>query len=132
MYCCVLFQGEQARNVLKLDIGEDNTDFAIDIRTEAAVVSSLLLCHRYGNFTLVTSLRFQWLNDLEKDRRYQGWPRSVTEMLRPQFPGTLRHIRKNFFNVLVIVDPADVSTRHLLDMAHQFYTHDVPVRYDFN
>ena len=37
--CVFLSQGEQARDVLKLDVGEGSSEFAIDIRTEAAVVS---------------------------------------------------------------------------------------------
>lgn len=28
-----------------------------------------------------------WINDLEKDKMYQGWPEGVMEMLRPTFPG---------------------------------------------
>ena len=63
-----------------------------------------------------------------KDRRYQGWPRSVTEMLRPTFPGMMRHVRQNFFSVLLIVDPADPDTRHLVQMAEAFYVHSSPFR----
>ena len=39
LHCVFLSQGEQARDVLKLDVGEGSSEFAIDIRTEAAVVS---------------------------------------------------------------------------------------------
>ena len=81
----------------------------------------------YINITLLNS-HSQWINDLQKDRRYQGWPKSVTEILRPTFPGMLRHIRQHFFNVLFIVDPADLKTSDLLKMAEAFYVHSAPFR----
>ena len=42
----------------------------------------------------------QYLNDLEKDKRYQNWPSSVQDILRPTFPGMLRHVAKNFFHLV--------------------------------
>jgi len=43
---------------------------------------------------------FQYINDLERDRKYSGWPSSVQDLLRPTFPGMLRHIRKNLFHMV--------------------------------
>ena len=40
------------------------------------------------------------MNNLEKDRRYAQWPSSVQDILRPTFPGMLRHVRKNFFHMV--------------------------------
>ena len=39
----------------------------------------------------------QFLNNLETDIAYRRWPKSVTEVLRPTFPGMLRQIAKNLF-----------------------------------
>lgn len=41
-----------------------------------------------------------WLNDIESDLLYQKWPSSVTELLRPAYPGMLRSVRKNFHNLV--------------------------------
>jgi len=44
----------------------------------------------------------QYINDLERDRKYNSWPSSVQDLLRPTFPGMLRHIRKNLFHMVII------------------------------
>ena len=41
-----------------------------------------------------------WLNDIETDSAYKKWPSSVSELLRPAYPGMLRSIRKNFHNLV--------------------------------
>ena len=40
----------------------------------------------------------------------------------------LRSIRKNFFNVVIMCDPAAKSTRPLLKMLESFYVHRAPTR----
>ena len=50
------------------------------------------------------------------------------EMLRPTFPGMLRSIRKNFFNLVLIVDPTDIASKAILKLAESFYVHRAPVR----
>ena len=70
----------------------------------------------------------QWMNNLEKDRKYQTWPSSVQEILRPTFPGMLRHIRRNLFNAVFFVDPADKRYMELVKMAEAFYVHNAPTR----
>uniref|UniRef100_A0AAQ6AGL4 UDP-glucose ceramide glucosyltransferase-like 1 n=1 Tax=Amphiprion ocellaris TaxID=80972 RepID=A0AAQ6AGL4_AMPOC len=37
--------------------------------------------------------------------RYSSWPYNVQELLRPTFPGVIRQIRKNFHNLVIILDP---------------------------
>lgn len=53
-------------------------EFAIDIRDSA----------------------INWINDLESDSQYRRWPTSVMDLLRPTFPGMLRNVRKNLFNLV--------------------------------
>ena len=43
---------------------------------------------------------FQFVNDLEKDDKYKGWPSRAQDILRPTYPGMLRHVAKNFFNLV--------------------------------
>jgi len=42
----------------------------------------------------------QYVNDLENDRKYKSWPNNVQDILRPTFPGMLRHVAKNFFHLV--------------------------------
>lgn len=82
----------------------------------------------FSLFKKVTKLSvFQFINDLEKDRQYWGWPSDLQEVsfcccfssfskqidlltvinfvswsqiLRPTFPGMMRYIAKNIFNLV--------------------------------
>jgi UDP-glucose:glycoprotein glucosyltransferase len=81
--------------------------------------------HHYSNVFL---LSFQYLNNLQKDKKYHGWPSSVQEFLRPTFPGMLRHVAKNIFHLVFIVDPTQKPSRELLKMAEAFYVHSAPIR----
>lgn len=99
--------GAISKPLLTLDLGASSgKDFALDIRDSA----------------------IQWVNDIEQDAVYKRWPSSVFELLRPTFPGMLRSIRKNMFNLVVIFDPVQGSGRHLLKLAESFVQHSAPVR----
>jgi UDP-glucose:glycoprotein glucosyltransferase len=69
-----------------------------------------------------------WINDIEKDKIYATWPATVGELLRPTFPGMLRSIRKNFFNVVIMCDPSKKESRSLLKNLESFYVHRAPTR----
>lgn len=72
---------------LDLSTGAENQDFAMDIRDSAII----------------------WLNDIESDSRYNRWSRSLNEMLRPTFPGMLRNIRRNLYNLVSTFSPMVVN-----------------------
>ena len=59
---------------------------------------------------------------------YAGWPSGVGELLRPTFPGMMRSIRKNFFNIVIMCDPSKRSSRGLLKNLEAFYVHRAPTR----
>lgn len=40
------------------------------------------------------------MNDIENDPMYRSWPAGVQELLRATFPGVIRQIRRNFFNLV--------------------------------
>lgn len=69
--------------LLALDLSNnvDSQDFAIDIRDSAVI----------------------WVNDIENDFRYNRWSPSLMELLRPTFPGMLRNVRRNLYNLVSIV-----------------------------
>lgn len=100
-------RGPLAAALLALDLsGASNKEFAIDIRDTAVM----------------------WINDIETDPQYRRWPSSVMDLLRPAFPGMLRNIRKNIFNLVLVVDPLNPASRNLIKLAESFIIHQAPVR----
>uniref|UniRef100_A0A8C3TM59 UDP-glucose ceramide glucosyltransferase-like 1 n=1 Tax=Catharus ustulatus TaxID=91951 RepID=A0A8C3TM59_CATUS len=99
-------EGISLHNVLKLNIQPSDSDYAVDIRSPA----------------------ISWINNLEVDSRYNSWPSSVQELLRPTFPGVIRQIRKNFHNFVLIVDPTHETTAELLNVAEMFFSNHIPLR----
>ena len=69
-----------------------------------------------------------WVNNLEKDKQYAQWPRSVTDLLQPTFPGMLRYVRKNLFNLVLFADPANPDCWPLIKLAEAMYVHNTPLR----
>lgn len=87
----------------------DNQDFAIDIRDSAII----------------------WVNDIEKDSQYRRWPEFLTELLRPTFPGMLRSIRRNLYNLVLIIDPLNSDSMALFSLVESLYAHYTPLRIGF-
>nr|KYP63179.1 UDP-glucose:glycoprotein glucosyltransferase 1 [Cajanus cajan] len=52
--------------------------------------------------------RVHYLNNLEEDAKYKRWRSNLNEILMPVFPGQLRHIRKNLFHAVFVLDPATI------------------------
>lgn len=50
------------------------------------------------------------------------------DLLRPSFPGMLRNVRKNLFNLVLLVDPITPDSRGLIKLAESFVIHLAPVR----
>ncbi|XP_055856792.1 UDP-glucose:glycoprotein glucosyltransferase [Episyrphus balteatus] len=100
-------EGKIASSLLTLDLSSSSTkDFAIDIRDTAIM----------------------WVNDMENDAQYRRWPASVMDLLRPTFPGMLRNIRKNVFNLVLVIDPLHPDSRSLVKLAESFVIHLAPIR----
>merc|ERR1719244_919889 len=97
---------KQTQNLMTLDLGSKQQTYGVDIRDSAV----------------------HWINDIEKDKLYKGWPGTVQELLRPTFPGMLRSIKKNFFNIVVMCDPAKAETKPVLKLIESFYVHRAPTR----
>lgn len=56
---------------------------------------------------LLFVVNLQWLNDIENDPAYRSWPSGVQELLRATFPGVIRQIRRNFFNLVSLSKDQD-------------------------
>lgn len=68
-----------------------------------------------------------WANDIENDQAYKRWPSSLRDLLRPTFPGMLRSIRRNLFNLVLIVDPSKVESFPIVKLAESFIHHQSPL-----
>ncbi|GAA5851766.1 hypothetical protein JCM9279_004400 [Rhodotorula babjevae] len=71
-----------------------------------------------------------WWNDLEKDRRYQSWPTSVRDLLRPSYPGSMSQVAKNLNNVVFVLDLSQpVSLALITENVKQFVSRGIPIRF---
>jgi UDP-glucose:glycoprotein glucosyltransferase len=97
-------------SLLKLDVSSGKQDhFQIDFRDSAVV----------------------FINDIENDKSYKNWPSSIQDLLRPTYPGMLRNVRKNMYNLVLIIDPSKKETFDLIKLAESFYVHKAPLRVGF-
>eukprot|EP00727_Mastigamoeba_balamuthi_P011847 m51a1_g7285 putative UDP-glucose:glycoprotein glucosyltransferase (1435) ;mRNA; r:34055-38973 len=69
-----------------------------------------------------------WVNDLEHEPHYRRFWRSVGDFLRPVYPGQLRYVARNLFNVLLVVDPADRRSLDLCATFSYFVEQSLPMR----
>lgn len=74
--------------LLALDFVDSSAseEFAIDIRDSA----------------------INWLNDIENDSKYSRWSGSFMDLLRPTFPGMMRQVRRNLFNLVSAGDGLNI------------------------
>ncbi|XP_065924355.1 UDP-glucose:glycoprotein glucosyltransferase 1 isoform X1 [Magallana gigas] len=100
------FKAAELEKFMRLDLGGDSKEFALDIRHTA----------------------IQFLNDLENDQKYKNWPKNIQDLLRPTFPGMLRHVAKNIFHLVFFVDPTSKTDIELIKMAEAFLVHSAPIR----
>lgn len=71
-----------------------------------------------------------WLNDIEKDKRYAEWSRSVSSLFQRTYPGQLPLVRRNVHNLVIPLDfsdSADVYT--MVENIQSFVKRRVPIRF---
>ncbi|XP_068732744.1 UDP-glucose:glycoprotein glucosyltransferase 1-like [Montipora capricornis] len=100
-------KGEYLGKLVSLTTQPDHESFVLDARHDSVV----------------------FINDLEKDRQYWGWPSDLQEILRPTFPGMMRYIAKNIFTLVFFVDPLDSATTELLKLANELIQNSFPLRF---
>ena len=70
-----------------------------------------------------------WLNDIEKDKRYERWPSTLSTYLQRTYPGQLPTVRRDLHNLLVPVDLADPQELELIVATLQnFIKRTIPLR----
>ncbi|CAJ1079457.1 UDP-glucose:glycoprotein glucosyltransferase 2 [Xyrichtys novacula] len=102
-------KGEHQGKLLRLPVSTVDDSYALDIRHPAIM----------------------WVNDIENDPAYRSWPGGVQELLRATFPGVIRQIRRNFFNLVLFLDPTQEESVELVKLAELFYKHKIPLRIGF-
>ena len=55
-----------------------------------------------------------WLNDIEKDKRYDSWPGEVSAILQRTWPGQLPQVRRDIHNVVIPMDLTDAQDIEIL------------------
>ncbi|XP_075963255.1 UDP-glucose:glycoprotein glucosyltransferase 1 isoform X3 [Anarhichas minor] len=102
-------KGEHQGKLLRLPVNAVDDSYALDIRHPAIM----------------------WINDVENDLVYRSWPTGVQELLRATFPGVIRQIRRNLFNLVLFLDPVREESVELVKLAELFYKHKIPLRIGF-
>ena len=69
-----------------------------------------------------------YLNNVEKDRQYAQWPKSLQQMLMSLQFGMPPAVRRNLFTVLAIVDPIAGPSNMGFDMGVQMMDRSFPIR----
>ncbi|GES84353.1 UDP-glucose:Glyco protein glucosyltransferase-domain-containing protein [Rhizophagus clarus] len=70
-----------------------------------------------------------WFNDIEKDKRYKNWPPRMFDILQPIYPGQMRYIRKNLFNVLFVIDLSSMKGLEIINDTKMFIERNIPIRF---
>lgn len=93
-------------SLLSLDLTPPSRQYAVDIRDSAVL----------------------FVNDIEKDPQYKRWSPNIQDLLRPSYPGALRSIRRNMYNLILVVDPIHNEARSIIKLAESFVVHNAPLR----
>ncbi|XP_061648088.1 UDP-glucose:glycoprotein glucosyltransferase 2 isoform X4 [Phyllopteryx taeniolatus] len=99
-------KGEHQGTLLRLPANHVTDSYGLDIRHPAVM----------------------WMNDIENDPMYSSWPAGVQELLRTTFPGVIRQIRRNFFNLVLFLNPEEEKSVELVKLSGLFYKHKIPLR----
>ncbi|KAL1865621.1 killer toxin resistant protein [Paecilomyces lecythidis] len=71
-----------------------------------------------------------WLNNIEKDKRYEGWPTALVALLQRSRPGQLPPVRRNIHNVVIPVDLSDIDdVRLVVETLQTFVKRKIPVQF---
>lgn len=91
-----------------LDLTEpEKVEFALDIRDSAII----------------------WLNNIEKDQKFNDLPSAAQELLKAPHPNRLPSVRKHLFNVVIVIDPIKASSRHIVKVVKTFVQGHLPIRF---
>ncbi|XP_074155473.1 UDP-glucose:glycoprotein glucosyltransferase 2 isoform X1 [Sminthopsis crassicaudata] len=88
--------------------------------------------HMDDNYALdIRHTSIMWVNNLEQDDIYSMWSASCQELLEPIYPGNIPSIRRNFYNLVLFIDPGQEVTIDFIKIAELFYQYRIPLRIGF-
>ncbi|KAF5027168.1 hypothetical protein F66182_741 [Fusarium sp. NRRL 66182] len=70
-----------------------------------------------------------WLNDLEKDDRYQKFPSDPTALLQRSYPGQLPQVALNLFHIVAPVDFTNLEDGRVFGQLAQFMQRGLTLRF---
>ncbi|KAK4979400.1 killer toxin resistant protein [Elasticomyces elasticus] len=71
-----------------------------------------------------------WLNDIERDKRYEDWPDHISSLLQRTYPGQLPSVRKDIHNLVIPVDFTKLEDVLMVaDNLQGFVKRKVPIRF---
>ncbi|KFY27310.1 hypothetical protein V493_03573 [Pseudogymnoascus sp. VKM F-4281 (FW-2241)] len=71
-----------------------------------------------------------WLNNIEEDKRYEGWPTTVRALLQGGYPGQLPQVQKDLFNLVFPVDLSNLRDVELVvEQLSDFVKRALPLRF---
>ena len=71
-----------------------------------------------------------WLNDIEKDKRYEEWSSSVNALLQRTYPGQLPPVRRDVHNLVIPVDLSNYADVLLVaENLQNFVKRKLPIRF---
>ncbi|EHK97795.1 putative UDP-glucose:glycoprotein glucosyltransferase [Glarea lozoyensis 74030] len=71
--------------------------------------------HEYNRAQLVPAgYNVWWMNGIQMDKRYEDWPTSLQALLQRTYPGQLPTVRRDCFNLVLLVDFTSPEDVHLI------------------
>ncbi|TGZ62091.1 hypothetical protein CRM22_007650 [Opisthorchis felineus] len=70
-----------------------------------------------------------YLNNLESDSAYATWPESLQMLFIPDFSGGIRRIRRNLYNIILVLDPGSTECQEIIRLAESFLLHRIAIRF---
>jgi len=70
----------------------------------------------------------KYLNNLEKDRMYSGWPKSLQILLMPSFGGQMNPVSRNVFTAVYLMDPLAKTSLQVARSVLSLWQQGLPVR----
>lgn len=71
-----------------------------------------------------------WLNNIEKDKRYQSWGQELQRLLQRTYPGQLPQVRRDIFNLVLPVDLSNLDDVELIvEQLSSFVKRKLPLRF---
>ena len=85
----------------------------------------------WGESYKIKSKNIIWWNDIEKDSRYQQYPRNIYNLLMPTYSGDFKYIRRNLYSTVFFLDITQEFDKDLLTRVFSFIQNGIPMRFGF-